>query len=110
MTGQVELPPVDAPRALALIVRLTREGAHWYHGAISDLVRLKAWAGSQSLELSAVPHRRTTNGPGSPWILYRAPVPVAKVPTSVRFEAAGLLPEDVHWRVEGWVYDEWWNR
>jgi hypothetical protein len=109
MAGQVTLPALDGPRALALVARLARDGAHWYHREVNDLIALRATVDGREVAHQPTPRHSCFNGPGSPWLLFRLPVGPAEGGRTLRFEMAGLLPDEVDWRAEAWLYDEWWR-
>lgn len=109
MTGQLVLPSLDGPRALALIVRLKRDGSHWYHRDIRGLLTFRAQLGGSELGHETIPGHYLANGPGSPWLIFRLPVQAGHSEQPLRFELAGLLPDEVDWQVESWCYYEWWK-
>jgi hypothetical protein len=109
MVGEVALPSIDGPRALALIARLGRDGAHWYHREVNDLIALRASVDGREMAHERTPRHSCFNGPGSPWLLFRLPLGPSEGGRTLRFELAGLLPDEVDWRAEAWLYDEWWR-
>ena len=109
MTGQMFLPTIHEPCPLALIVRLKRDGAHWYHRDIRGLMALRAQVRGQELRHETVPGYYLANGPGSPWLIFRLPVQPVHSEQPLMFELAGLLPEEVQWQIESWCYYEWWK-
>jgi hypothetical protein len=109
LAGEVVLPSVERPSALALIVRLSRDGAHWYHREINDLIALRATVDGRELPHERTPRHRCFNGPGSPWLLFRLPVGPSDGGKPLGFALSALLPDEVDWRAEAWLYREWWR-
>src|SRR5262249_30128601 len=107
--GELPLPSDLGPRTLALVVRLSRGGEHWYHQAVNGLIRLRAAVGGRQLPHETVPRHACFNGPGSPWLVFKIPLDPGQAGQTVQVELVGLLPEDVAWRTEGWLYHDWWT-
>jgi hypothetical protein len=106
MAGTVQLPAIDKACSLAFIVRLTVDDAHWYHREINDLIRFRAWLGDKELVQQVVPGHWAYNGPGSPWLLFHQEVEPGQSAQPLRFELAALLPGQVSWRTEAWLYQK----
>ncbi|MCC7353005.1 MAG: hypothetical protein IT330_04545 [Anaerolineae bacterium] len=104
MAGVIPLPVTRAARSLAFVVRLAKDGAHWYHKEINDLIRFHAWSGDEELIPKKVPGHWGYNGPGSPWLLFALQVEPAHSGQPIRFESVALLPGEVTWQTEAWLY------
>jgi hypothetical protein len=107
-TGRLDLPAEGEQNALAVVLRLSKSGEHWYHKEICNLGNLSAKIEGQELPYRKAPQHYTRNGPGSPWLLFDLPVSVAARGKALDLELAVLLPKDVEWQVESWLYARWW--
>ena len=108
--GQVKLPAIDQPMTLGLIAKQTRNGLHWHHREVHALMKLRAQIGEQDLPYQNVPRHWLQSGAGSPWLIFEMPVEPAHSGQTIRFQLAGLLPQDVQSRFDAWLYDPWWRR
>ncbi len=108
IAGQVSLPTIDGPRALALIVRMTKEGFDWHHREPHHVTNLRAVVNDEILPYETVPRHFMRMGRGTPWLLFRLPVDSRHSEQSVGFELAGILPSEVYLHLESWLYHEWW--
>ena len=108
--GQVKLPAIDQPMTLGLIAKQTRNGLHWHHREVHALMKLRAQIGEQDLPYQNVPRHWLQSGAGSPWLIFEMPVEPAHSGQTIKFQLAGLLPQDVQSRFDAWLYDPWWRR
>lgn len=108
VAGQLSLPAIDEPRALALIVRMAREGYDWHHREPHNVTELRAVVNGEVLPYQTVPRHYMRMGRGSPWLLFRLPVDSRHSEQSLSFELAGILPNEVDLQLESWLYHEWW--
>ncbi len=108
--GQVKLPAIDQPMTIGLIAKQTRNGLHWHHREVHALMKLRAQIGEQDLPYQNVPRHWLQSGAGSPWLIFEMPVEPAHSGQTIKFQLAGLLPQDVQSRFDAWLYDPWWRR
>jgi hypothetical protein len=112
------LPAIVRGQALAVIVRLHRNGEWWYHPEPQSLIHFTGQlVGTdrglvvQSLDIfsEAIPRSRSYNGPGSPWVVYDMAPGAAWSGNSLSVALTGQLPSDVAVTVEARLYDAWWR-
>lgn len=107
--GRVELPALGQPLTLGLIARHTRNGLHWHHREIHNLMRFRAQIKGRDLPYENMPRHWLQSGAGSPWIIFEIPVEPAHSGKAIEFQLAGLLPQDVESTFDAWLYDPWWR-
>ena len=100
----IELPDISGSRSLAFIIRLSRLGEHWYHKEICSLFSVEAAIGNQKLDCRKTPDSFSMNGPGSPWLLFAMDVDAKHSAKTLEIEAKALLPEEIDWQLECWLY------
>jgi hypothetical protein len=95
IAGQVEIPPTDADSSLLLICRLARDGVHWHHHALYDIILPKVTIGGEPVDLRSTPHRWHEEAGGWSWILFEAPVRESSLPRTATFEITAYAPASV---------------
>lgn len=103
LTGRLLVPPLRTATNLILVARLLREGIHWHHHALYDIVRLSASLSGQDVAIRTLPSRWHEQAGGWSWIQYQARLPENRMPAEVSLDIQAILPATVETEFEAWL-------
>ncbi len=95
MSGEIGIPSMGGASSLLLVCQAARDGIHWHHHALYDIILPKVTMDGESVELRSTPHRWHEEAGGWSWIAFEAPIRGCPAARTASVEITAYLPDTV---------------